>query len=209
MNRDRGERGTERLTPRASGTTQETRGGGVQVHDSRRATHAADDSYFRDIRDDEVVAYEMPGRAIETAALVSQPPGRRSALISGLTAARPPAAGGPLGPSCFADDPRVAVPAAPHGMYAWIYNRNALEQLRPVIGTDPTLCGGSIVVYWSDVEPQEGRFDFSAVEREAEAFTSKGLRVNFPLLRGGGRGNQYRDAGVGLTAGAARQMRRP
>ena len=108
-----------------------------------------------------------------------------AALIGGLTAARPPAAGGPLGPSCFADDPRVAVPAAPHGMYAWIYNRNALEQLRPVIGKDPTLCGGSIVVYWSDVESQEGRFDFSAVEREAEAFTSKGLRVNFLFSEAG------------------------
>jgi Beta-galactosidase len=101
-----------------------------------------------------------------------------AALIGGLTAARPPAAGGPGAPSCFADDPSVAVPGAPHGMYAWIYNRKALEQIRPVIGKDPTLCGASIVVYWSEVEPEQGRFDFSAVEREAEAFTSKGLRVN-------------------------------
>ena len=40
-----------------------------------------------------------------------------------------------------------------------------------VIGKDPTLCGASLVIYWSDVEPPKGVYDWSAVIAAAKPYT--------------------------------------
>ncbi len=91
----------------------------------------------------------------------------------------PPAA---VPPPCKGNNPHVAVPGAPHGMYVWNPNhRSAAYQAalaNDVIGKDPTLCGASLVIDWSDVETAKGVFDWSAVTAAALPYTSAGLTVN-------------------------------
>ena len=91
----------------------------------------------------------------------------------------PPAS---VAPPCTGSNPHVAVPGAPHGMYVWNPNhRSAAYQTalaNDVIGRDPTLCGASLVIYWSDVEPQKGVYDWTAVTTAAKPYTDAGLTVN-------------------------------
>jgi len=47
-----------------------------------------------------------------------------------------------------------------------------------VIGKDPTLCGVSLVVLWSSVEPSKGSFDWSSIASEAQPYLNAHLRVN-------------------------------
>lgn len=104
------------------------------------------------------------------------------ALVIGvprLAVARAPA----VAPRCVGNDASVADRSAPHGMYVWNpykvqggkYER-ALEA--HVIGKDPTLCGVSLVVSWSAVEPSKGTFDWSSVLQQAKPYADAGLRVN-------------------------------
>ncbi len=83
---------------------------------------------------------------------------------------------------CKGNDPQVAVPAAPHGMYVWNPNhRSAAYQsafANDVIGKDPSLCGASLVIYWSDVEAAKGVFDWSSVITAAQPYVDAGLTVN-------------------------------
>lgn len=85
-------------------------------------------------------------------------------------------------PPCAGPNPKVAAANAPRGMYVWGPNKraatyqNALAQ--DVIGKDTTLCGASLVIYWSDVETQKGVFDWSAVIAAAAPYTNAGLTVN-------------------------------
>lgn len=98
-----------------------------------------------------------------------------------LAAAPPPAIATASAPSCKGNDPFVAVPGAPHGMYVW--NPNAFPKyLTPlandVIGIDHTLCGASLVISWADLEPTKGNFQWQFVADEAKPYTDKGLTVN-------------------------------
>ncbi len=85
-------------------------------------------------------------------------------------------------PSCIGDNPQVAVPNAPHGMYVWNPNhRSAAYQTalaNDVIGRDPSLCGASLVINWADVAPQQGVYDWSAVYAAAKPYTDAALTVN-------------------------------
>ena len=82
-------------------------------------------------------------------------------------------------PPCVGRDPKVAMPGAPHGMFAWAPGDRMTYLLKKyVIGKDPTLCGASLVVKWADVEKTKGSFDFSSVEQAAKPFTDAGLTVN-------------------------------
>jgi len=91
----------------------------------------------------------------------------------------PEPVGDPLPPPCKGTNPRVAVPGAPHGMYVWVPSAHLLPYLiSDVIGIDPTLCGASLVIFWSAVEPQKGVYDWSVVTTAAQPFTDKGLTVN-------------------------------
>jgi hypothetical protein len=91
-----------------------------------------------------------------------------------------------LPPPCKALDSRVAVPGAPHGMYVWSPNAYMVSFLqKDVIGKDangnykdPTLCGASLVIFWSSVETANGVYDWSAVTTAAQPFTDAGLTVN-------------------------------
>jgi Repeat of unknown function (DUF5648) len=96
-----------------------------------------------------------------------------------MCAPPPPAS---VAPPCKGNNPRVAVPGAPHGMYVWNPNhRSAAYQsalANDVIGKDPSLCGASLVIYWSDVEATRGVFDWSVVTAAAKPYTDAGLTVN-------------------------------
>ncbi len=91
-----------------------------------------------------------------------------------------------LPPPCKGNDSRVAVPGAPHGMYVWAPNNYMLSFLeKDVIGKDangnfkdPTLCGASLLVYWSTIETAKGVYDWSSVTAAAKPFTDAGLMVN-------------------------------
>src|SRR5215813_11283293 len=65
-----------------------------------------------------------------------------------------------VAPPCTGRNPHVAVPSAPHGMFVWLYSLDAQRALnlfkRNVIGKEPSLCGVSAVVNWSDVEKSKG-----------------------------------------------------
>lgn len=72
-----------------------------------------------------------------------------------------------VAPPCKGNNLHVEVPGAPHGINVWHPNhRSAAYQAalaNDVIGKDPTLCGASLVIHWSDVEVVEGDFDWSVV----------------------------------------------
>jgi hypothetical protein len=98
-------------------------------------------------------------------------------------AAAPSSLGAATPPPCTGTDRRVADPTAPHGMYVWnpykveggVYEQY-MEQY--VIGKDPSLCGVSILVSWSDVEKTKGTFDWSQVITWAQPYANAGLTVN-------------------------------
>ena len=87
-----------------------------------------------------------------------------------------------LPPACAGNNPRVAAADAPRGMYVWNPNHRAAAYqtalAQDVIGRDPTLCGASLVIYWSDVEAKQGVYDWSAVIAAAAPYTNAGLTVN-------------------------------
>jgi hypothetical protein len=97
-----------------------------------------------------------------------------------------------VAPPCAGRNPHVAVPSAPHGMFVWLYSLDAQRALnlfkRYVIGKDPSLCGASAVVSWSDVEKSRGSFDFSKVEQNLKPFLDAGLTVNL-LFSAAGEGD--------------------
>ena len=99
-------------------------------------------------------------------------------------------------PPCVGNDSHVAVPSAPHGMYVWnpytvdggVYE-SQLES--SVIGIDHSLCGASLVVRWSDLEPTKGNFDFSEIDGPrglALPYTNAGLTINLLFEDGPERG---------------------
>lgn len=115
-------------------------------------------------------------------------------LVCGVVAARPhrPAhkaraaravtVSGPA-VNCTARNPHVPVPGAPHGMYVWnpykVQSGKFEKQLEAsVIGKDPTLCGVSLVIGWSTVEPSKGSFDWSSIQTQAAPYLRAHLRVN-------------------------------
>jgi hypothetical protein len=95
-------------------------------------------------------------------------------------------------PPCTGLNSHVAVPLAPHGMFVWLYSLDAQRALnlfkKYVIGKDPSLCGASAVVTWSDVEKSKGSFDFSKVDQDLEPFVDAGLTVNL-LFAAAGEGD--------------------
>jgi hypothetical protein len=87
-----------------------------------------------------------------------------------------------LPPPCTSPNPKVAAPNAPRGMYVWGPNHRAAAYqaalANDVIGRNPALCGASLVINWSDVEPQKGVYDWSYVVNAAKPYTDAALTVN-------------------------------
>lgn len=102
-------------------------------------------------------------------------------------------------PPCAETNANVPVPAAPHGLYAWnpyMVKGGAYEHAleTSVIGKDPTLCGVSLVVQWSAVEPQKNRFDWSIVMQQARPYVAAHLRVNLLFADASEVGGEGHDA---------------
>jgi len=98
-----------------------------------------------------------------------------------LAAAPPPAISTAAAPACKGNDPLVAMPGAPHGMYVWNpggFPKYQAPLANDVIGIDHTLCGASLVIWWSKLEPTKGNFNWQFVTDEAKPYTDKGLTVN-------------------------------
>lgn len=85
-------------------------------------------------------------------------------------------------PACAGNNPKVAAANAPRGMYVWNPNHRAAAYqaalAQDVIGKNTALCGASLVIYWSDVEPQKGVYNWNAVLAAAAPYTNAGLTVN-------------------------------
>lgn len=101
-------------------------------------------------------------------------------LASGGTAA--------IAPSCAGPDSHVAAPNAPHGIYVWNPYKvdggkwQAFMQ-KYVLGNgttplDPNICGVSIVVPWSDIEPTNGNYYWNDLDGWIAPYAHVGLRVN-------------------------------
>ncbi len=100
-----------------------------------------------------------------------------------LASAPPPALPAATAPPCTGTDSHVAVPTAPHGMYAWSPGgRDTALLQKYAIDIDPTLCGASIVIDWKDIEPSKGTFDFSSVETTAAPWTGAKTPLTVNLL---------------------------
>jgi hypothetical protein len=125
------------------------------------------------------------------------PAQRLTLAVKQTFATSPPPVAPAAAPPCVGPDPHVADPTAPHGMYVWnpytvdggIYE-SQLES--SVIGKDPTLCGVSLVVRWSDLESQKGVYDFSEIDDPttglAAPYVNAGLTVNLLFEDGPERG---------------------
>ncbi len=143
----------------------------------------------------------LPGNALGCSTIVltdNGVPAQRITLAVNQSFATPPPPVAPAAaPPCVGPDPHVAVPNKPHGMYVWnpytvdggIYEAS-LEQY--VIGKDPTLCGVSLVVRWSDLEATKGAYDFSEIDDPttglAAPYVNAGLTVNLLFSDGPERG---------------------
>ncbi len=143
----------------------------------------------------------LPGATLGCSTIVitdNGDPAQRVTLSVDQSFATPPPPVAPaVAPPCVGPDPHVAVPGKPHGMYVWnpytvdggIYEQQ-LEQ--NVIGKDPTLCGVSLVVRWSDLESTKGVYDFSEIDDPttglAAPYVNAGLTVNLLFSDGPERG---------------------
>jgi hypothetical protein len=136
------------------------------------------------------------------------PAQRVTLTVNPAIAAAPSGLSAAVAPPCVGPDPNVAAPNAPHGAYVWNpyvvdggEYETQLEQY--VIGKDPTLCGVSLVVDWSVLEPQKGTFDWSDIDTLAKPYTDAGLRVNLLFAAGPERGPKNPVTPAWVTASTA------
>jgi len=143
----------------------------------------------------------LPGSALGCASIYvtdnGNPAQRLTIAVDQTFATPPPPVAPAAAPPCSGPDPHVAVPNAPHGLYVWnpytvdggIYEKT-LETT--VIGKDPTLCGVSLVVRWSDLETTKGHYEFSSIDDPvtgiAAPYVDAGLTVNLLFSDGPERG---------------------
>ncbi len=145
----------------------------------------------------------LPGNALGCASIFvtdNGDPAQRLTIAVDQTFAPPPPPVAPAAaPPCVGPDPRVAVPGAPHGMYVWnpyVVDGGIYEsQLESnVIGKDPTLCGVSLVVQWSELETVKGVYDWSIIDDPvhglAAPYVNAGLTVNLLFSDGPERGQR-------------------
>jgi len=98
-----------------------------------------------------------------------------------LATAPPPAISTAVAPSCKGNDPMVAAPSAPHGLFVW--NPLGYPKYQPyltndVIGKDPNFCGASVVIKWADIQTSKNVYAWHNIETELKQYTDAGLTVN-------------------------------
>lgn len=136
------------------------------------------------------------------------PAQRVTLTVDRTLAAAPAGLAAAAAPPCVGHDPFVAVPNAPHGMYVWnpyVLDGGEYEAqlVQSVIGKDPTLCGVSLVVDWSDLEPQKGTFDWNEIDTLAKPYLDAGLTVNLLFAAGPERGPKNPVTPAWVTASTA------
>jgi hypothetical protein len=106
-------------------------------------------------------------------------------IDSKLAAAPPPAISSATAPNCTGTDPNVAMPSAVHGMFVWLNGSVGQDTIArmssDVINKDKALCGASIVINWSDVQPDANNpnfFTWDKVTMLAQPYVTAGLTVN-------------------------------
>ena len=98
-----------------------------------------------------------------------------------LATAPPPAISAAVAPSCKGNDPMVAAPSAPHGLFVWNptgFPKYQTYLTNDVIGKDPNFCGVSLVVKWADVQTSKTVYAWWNIATEVKQYTDAGLTVN-------------------------------
>jgi len=82
-------------------------------------------------------------------------------------------------PSCTESLSTVAVPNAPHGLFAILFPdvkmRAKAEQF---LLHKPVVCGANMYLVWNEIDHGDGRYDFSKVEEEMRPWIKAGKQVN-------------------------------
>jgi hypothetical protein len=78
---------------------------------------------------------------------------------------------------CTAPLPGVAVPNAPHGIFALDYNGATAFGLSAIVH-QPAVCGGIPFIVWSTVDKGNGQYDWSSVDTNIAYWTAAGKTVN-------------------------------
>jgi hypothetical protein len=95
-----------------------------------------------------------------------------------------PASLAPAAASCLSPISTLSDPNGTHGLYVWIHNfLPASEQaaINKYVIPDPTACGASIVVLWSQVDNGPGaatQYDFTSIEKAIGPWAKAGKPVN-------------------------------
>ncbi len=88
------------------------------------------------------------------------------------------------GVPCTSTDPRVADPAAPHGLFANAVNLASPAQQRVILHyllADPSVCGADIVVPWSAIDKGPGatpRYDWAQLNQWTRPWEAAAKEVN-------------------------------
>lgn len=85
-------------------------------------------------------------------------------------------------PSCTDNLSTVAMPNAPHGLFAIIFpNKQLQEKAERVLLHNPVVCGANMYLIWNEIDRGPGanpRYDFSKVEEQMKPWIKAGKEVN-------------------------------
>ena len=85
-------------------------------------------------------------------------------------------------PSCTETLSSVAVPDAPHGLFAIIFpNVQLQKKAEQVLLPNPTVCGANFYLVWNEIDrgpDAKPRYDFSKVEEQMRPWIKAGKEVN-------------------------------
>jgi hypothetical protein len=82
-------------------------------------------------------------------------------------------------PSCTDTLSSVAVPSAPHGLFAILFPDVRMQaKAEQHLLHNPLVCGANMYLVWNDIDRGDGRYDFSKVEEEMKPWIKAGKQVN-------------------------------
>src|SRR5271170_1921906 len=103
----------------------------------------------------------------------------------------------PTFPSCTDSLSSVAVPGAPHGLFAILFPNMPLNgKAEQVLLHNPVVCGANMYLVWNEIDRGPGadpRYDFSEIEERMQPWIKAGKEVNFIVWATGyGKGGRAR-----------------
>jgi hypothetical protein len=82
-------------------------------------------------------------------------------------------------PSCTDALSSVAVPSAPHGLFAILFPDVRMQaKAEQFLLHNPIVCGANMYLVWNDIDHGDGHYDFSKVEEEMKPWIKAGKQVN-------------------------------